>query len=506
MTQLTFDIADEAETARLARDLAMALRPGDALLLRGPLGAGKSVTARAILRQLAGDEALEVPSPTYTLCQHYDLQLPVAHCDFYRLGSAQEASELGLVEFAERGVLIVEWPDNGIETDDATPFGTEAALVAIETAGESNRRITIAPWSRVSGGAIVERIGRSLDIRAFLDKAWRSGLERRFLQGDASTRRYEYVEGGVERRILMDAPKQPDGPPVRDSLPYSRVAHLAEDVRPFAAICQCLREAGYAAPAIHASDLESGLLLLDDLGEGKLVEDGRPIEDRYCCAARLLADMHDRKWPEAIPLADGTDRYPIPRYDRGAMMIEASLFADWYAPRLLGRKLDKEERDGFDACWEALVSEAQRAEATLVLRDYHSPNLIWRGDRAFPDCLGLIDFQDAVIGPTAYDLASLAQDARVDIRAELETKLVDHYLGSRRSLADAERFRRDYAIMAALRATKILGIFVRLDERDDKPAYLAHLPRLRDYLRRSLARPALARYREWLTAHGLIEG
>jgi hypothetical protein len=133
------------------------------------------------------------------------------------------------------------------------------------------------------------------------------------------------------------------------------------------------------------------------------------------------------------------------------------------------------------------------------MRDYHSPNLIWRGEEAFPRNLGLIDFQDAVIGPQAYDLASVGQDARIDVPEELEQEMLALYLsqaGGRPGFSEAD-FLRDYAVLAAHRATKILGIFVRLDQRDGKPAYLRHLPRMRGYLARNLRHPALARYRQW---------
>ena len=137
----------------------------------------------------------------------------------------------------------------------------------------------------------------------------------------------------------------------------------------------------------------------------------------------------------------------------------------------------------------------------LALRDYHSPNLIWRGERSGSDRLGLVDYQDAVMGSPAYDLASLAMDARVTIPPDLETALVERYIARRLARDpgfDADRLRGDYAIMAAQRAHKVLGVFVRLSERDGKPAYLAHLPRVRDYLARALAHPLLAPLATWL--------
>ena len=120
--------------------------------------------------------------------------------------------------------------------------------------------------------------------------------------------------------------------------------------------------------------------------------------------------------------------------------------------------------------------------------------------------MGLLDFQDALIGPTAYDLGSLAQDARVGVPDTLEQQLVKHYTvlcKERDPQFDVDSFATGYAVMTAQRATKILGIFVRLNERDGKPEYLAHLPRVEEYLRRSLRHPALGAYRDWL--HNVIE-
>jgi aminoglycoside/choline kinase family phosphotransferase len=139
-----------------------------------------------------------------------------------------------------------------------------------------------------------------------------------------------------------------------------------------------------------------------------------------------------------------------------------------------------------------------------VLRDFHSPNLMWLPDRASVARVGLLDFQDAVMGPPAYDVASLAQDARVDVSDEMELELLGHYVRVRR-LTDAgfdmTRFVRVYSTLAAQRASKILGIFARLDRRDGKPQYLRHLPRVWGYLQRSLAHPDLAALEAWYRAH-----
>ena len=145
--------------------------------------------------------------------------------------------------------------------------------------------------------------------------------------------------------------------------------------------------------------------------------------------------------------------------------------------------------------------ELEEQEKSLVLRDFHSPNIIWREDRQGLERIGVIDYQDAVIGPSAYDLASLVQDARVDVPASLQDQLLAHYLKLRKhdnAMFDGETFTKGFAIMAAQRATKILGIFVRLDKRDGKPHYLKHLPRMKAYLERSLEHPVMQNYRDWI--------
>jgi len=143
---------------------------------------------------------------------------------------------------------------------------------------------------------------------------------------------------------------------------------------------------------------------------------------------------------------------------------------------------------------------------TWVLRDYHSPNLLWLPKRAGIARVGILDFQDALVGPAAYDLASLLQDARVDVPESIELALLGRYLRRRRAAEpdfDGGQFIALYVTLAAQRASKILGIFARLDRRDGKPQYLRHMPRIWDYLQRSLAHPALAPLNAWYAEHVL---
>lgn len=486
-------LENEAATLLLAEDIALALAPGDCLTLSGDLGAGKSTLARGIIRAIAGDDRLEVPSPTFTLVQSYDLRVPVSHFDLYRLGSADELDELGLDETLETGAALIEWPERA----EGTLPGDAVSLTL--TGSGAGRDLEI------SGAApFVERFMRSRDARAFLDANGHADARRRFLQGDASSRSYERIGDGDF--ILMNAPRKPDGPPVRDGLPYSRIAHLAEDVKPFVAIDRLLRQWGFAAPRIPAADMDDGFLLVENLGTETPIDDKRvPIPERYMEAIDFLAALHAKGVPGPIMLPN-EETYEVPPYDRGALGIEVELLIDWYLPYKTGGDADARVRDDYLARWQGLFDELKKAPRGLVLRDFHSPNIIWRPEETGLDRVGLIDFQDALIGPAVYDVASLVQDARVTVPDTLAQMLLARY-EEQRLMVDAgfdpEAFRRFYAIMAAQRAAKILGIFVRLDRRDGKPAYLKHLPRIEAYMARSLEHPALEPLRSWFASAGI---
>ncbi|WP_420407691.1 tRNA (adenosine(37)-N6)-threonylcarbamoyltransferase complex ATPase subunit type 1 TsaE [Hoeflea sp.] len=494
---LSIALPDLAATTLLAEDLALAIKPGDCLCLFGDLGAGKSTLARALIRAVADDPDLEVPSPTFTLVQTYELRLQIAHFDLYRLADPEELDELGLDEALEDGVALVEWPERA---DDR--FAGDVIAIVLEGLEDSRRTATVT-----AGPDFLERFNRSRTLRSFLDNAGMAHAERRFLQGDASSRTYERIRPETgDPLILMNAPRRPDGPPIRDGLPYSRIAHLAEDVVPFVAIDEWLREHGFSAPAIAAKDLDEGILLIEDLGSDSLLDPkGAPIAERYELAVECLAALHRKPLPGVLQV-DGRDHH-VPAYDPRAMQIEIELLTDWYLPWRSGAAVSDRDRTEFIELWTALFAELESAEKALVLRDYHSPNLIWREDRTGLDRLGLIDFQDAMIGPSAYDVASVCQDARVTIAPELEARLLNRYVDDRKSsdrAFDEAAFRKVYAIMAVQRASKILGIFVRLDQRDGKPAYLRHLPRIEDYVARSLRHPALEPLRSWFTRVGIV--
>ncbi len=491
------DLPSLDATRKLAALLVPWLSAGDILALSGNLGAGKTEFARALIRALADDPATEVPSPTFSLVISYDLPRgKVLHADLYRVEDPDELEEIGWEELAEDAITIVEWPDRAGERlpEDRLDIAFDLA----PDLGPEARRALLS-----GSGSFAARLERLHVAEQLIEDAGFSEAEHQYMQGDASSRSYSRLVLPDRTAVLMNAPRRPDGPPVKRGLPYSRLVHLAEDVSAFVAMARALRAEGFSAPEIYAADLEHGLLILEDFGNEGVIEGSppEPIKARYEAAVELLATLHGRRLPSVLPIAPQSE-HVLSAYSVEALLTEVELMLDWYLP-FRGIAIDQVVREEFLLLWRNGLGPVLSEPQTWVLRDYHSPNLIWLKDRTGIDRVGLIDFQDAVMGPAAYDVASLAQDARLDIPENLELHLIGQYVRHRRGADptfDARTFAHLYALMGAQRATKILGIFARLNQRDGKPHYLRHLPRIRRYLTRCLGHPELGSLRTWYEA------
>ncbi len=490
---LQFQSLDERDLERLAGRLAPRLRSGDFLALHGDLGAGKTAFARYLIRALTENPDEEVPSPTFTLVQLYETaRFPVHHFDFYRLSSPEETGELGLDDACASGLVIAEWPERL-----GPRLPADRLEIRLEDTGEADRR-RVTLRGAGSWGARAERFAQT---EAFIRGAGWEEAAAQYVNGDASARSYARLTLGGRTALLMDAPEQPDGPPIRDGKPYSRIAHLAENVKPFIAVAAALRAAGLAAPEIHAQDEEAGLLLIEDFGDltfTRLAEAGEDLAPLYRLAVDALLRL--RVHPPAAELAARRVLHRLPDYDAGALSIETELLPDWLLPALTGKAPSADSRAAFAALWSEQFTWLATQPAGWVLRDFHSPNLLLRPAREGLARLGVIDFQDAMRGHPAYDLVSLLQDARLDLPEGLEDHLLGYYL-SRAAALEASpgesAFLRAYRLLGAQRATKILGIFARLARRDAKPGYLRHLPRIANYLWANLEDPHLAALKSW---------
>ncbi|HVY19235.1 MAG TPA: tRNA (adenosine(37)-N6)-threonylcarbamoyltransferase complex ATPase subunit type 1 TsaE [Bauldia sp.] len=473
---IIIDLPNEAATVALAEDIAARLIPGDIVALSGDLGAGKTTLARAIIRALADDAFLEVPSPTFTLVQTYATpRLAVAHFDLYRLGP-DDLDEIGFDDAALNGAVLVEWPERA---GDRLP--AERLDVALAVAG-SGRRAT------VSGGAqLMARFAQSRRARALLDANGWAGAERRHLQGDASTRSYERIRRGETSAVLMDWPPRgqlTEGDP--------RAKYRAHDARIFAAVDAALDDAGLSVPQIYARD--DGLVLMEDFGSEGVVVEGAPIAERYRVAVEALATLHNEPRMRDIP------GHRLPQLTGDVLLAEIGIFADFYAPYVTGTPLPQEAHAGLLDIWRALDTWLQSTEQSWVLFDVQSPNLFWLPERQGVRRIGFVDFQDMFVGPAAYDVASLCQDARVTVAPELEETLVAHYLACRGAGLDADSFRAAYAVTGTLRIAKILGAFARSAQGGNN-RYISHLPRLRAYLVRHLRLAVLSPFALWYEKH-----
>jgi hypothetical protein len=491
------ELPSEAATADFAALIAEWLGPGDLIALSGDLGAAKTTFARALIRRLTNDPQLEAPSPTFTLMQTYDGPgYPIVHADLFRIRKPDELFNLGWEEATEGALTLVEWPERAAE--NLNPDRLEIAF-RLDAARGADFRLAIVEGR----GAWTQRLARARGVAVILARAGWSDARRDFIQGDASVRAYErLVKPSGETAILMIAPPRTDGPILRYGKPYGAIAKLADDIRAFIAMDEALRAQGCSAPRLIAHSVADGLAVLEDLGQQYIADADGPNPVRYAEAVSLLAELHNRELPTQLPVDGGT--YAIPVYDVEAMLVEVEQMLDWYAPHVAKAAPASGARAQFLGLWRDLLAPILAQPTTWTLRDFHSPNLHWLAERDGLKRLGLVDFQDALLGPPAYDLASLLQDARVDIPDEMELRLMAHY-ARRRALADAAfdagAFTSAYAAMAAQRATKILGIFARLDRRDGKPAYLAHLPRIERYLAKSLAHSLLQPIKLWYQAH-----
>ncbi len=549
-TVLFTDI-DEDRLRLIAEVLAAIIEAPATVCLSGDLGAGKTTFARAFIRAAADDAALDVPSPTFTLVQSYaGTRFALAHADLYRLTSADEIDDLGLEDVFSSGVALIEWPGLADAALPATRFE-----IAITPAQNADRRNVEIVGLRAQGRLPVRAcpvglIERLRLIEGFLSRTGWSNARVRYLKGDASPRGYARLTApDGQTAILMNAPRQPDGPPIRDGKPYSAIAHLAEDVRPYLAVRHGLTMAGLRVPGLVASDVDAGLLIVEDLGDhvaAEAMRSGTLVTEIYTHAVDALVHLRRHTMPAVLPLGvtDATEPSPVasrlpdgsvettqahthyipPRYDLDALMIEVELFTDWFLARARPDLSDLEvnaARASFRTLWQRHLMTLAPSDH-WVIRDFHSPNLmILPAAAGAPEngplltesgsattvapTLGILDFQDALRGSPAYDLVSILQDARVDISEREENELFAMYLDradpewrkAGAGLSSVIHLRREYAILGAQRATKILGIFSRLSQRDGKHAYLDHMPRVHGYLRRNLRHPVLADLKDW---------
>lgn len=315
---------------------------------------------------------------------------------------------------------------------------------------------------------------REDQMRAFLSRSGWGDADREFLAGDASNRRYDRLEHPtLGRAVLMDAP------PAK-----------GEDTRPFINIATHLRSIDLGAPEIIAGDTEHGFLILEDLGDdlfARVLARDLSLETQLYLAATDVLIVAQRMAPPA-----GLKPYGV------AEMAETAMLAvDWYLEYTSPKSPDILE--DFHHRIATLLDQNISGPPVFVQRDYHAENLLWLPEKDGIAKVGLLDFQDAMLGPPAYDLASLLKDARRDVSPNVQAKCIQHFIDQ--TSADPAAFSAAYAICSAQRNLRIIGVFARLSVRDGKRQYPDMLPRVWRNLMDDLSHPVLHEFGKWIAQY-----
>lgn len=346
---------------------------------------------------------------------------------------------------------------------------------------------------------------------AFLQAHGLASAKREPLAGDASTRSYERLHvSTTQTLILMDQPpvlETPICPPLatdaeRIALGYNAAARLAAgSISAFVTAAVYLRDRALSAPKVLAFDVEAGLAVLEDLGEGlfaTLIAKGQSETPLYEAAIDVQIRLHEQPAPHILQ-AEGL-AWPLLAMDALALKVSTDTFLEWwpkfaglaaFAPGIVAE---------WDGLWAPVWRRGEAGASVFCHRDYHAQNLLWLPERHGPARVGLLDFQDALCAHPAWDLTHLLQDARRDIAIDLERTMLDRYLTARANL-DREQFLADYRALATSNAARILGRVFARQALLGREQYKAFMPRTWRYLERNLTDPALAGLKSWFDRH-----
>lgn len=315
-------------------------------------------------------------------------------------------------------------------------------------------------------------INENQHLENFLKNAGWNTAKKSLLAHDASFRWYDRLEKeSGETMVLMNAPVGKENP------------------AQFVFVDELLENIGLKVPHIFHRDLENGFLLLEDFGDDtftKLINKGYNEKELYHKAVHSLIHLQKQV----------SSNQGLKEYDWDLMFFEASLLPLWYIKHVVNKNLSDDDMKEFEEIWKELYNKISKVPNTLVLLDYHVDNLMITKEG---DC-GLLDFQDARFGPVTYDLASLLEDARRDVKEEIQKELLEIYFNELPEF-NTKEFKESYPLMAVQRHTKVIGIFVRLFIRDGKNRYLKHIPFVWSLLEKHLDNPLLAKYKGWLDKH-----
>ena len=459
--------------------IAPIFEKGDLLALNGEIGSGKTTLSKHLINYLTATRIDEINSPTFNLCQIYSEQdLTISHYDFYRLDYLQEIEELDMSDSIKNNLTIIEW---------ANKFSSILPKDHIEI--QINNKSDKREYKILFHGTYAKKIAAHKNRLSFLSNSNFNIKKITNMRGDASKRKYFRVNDGKENFVLMDASE--------DSIKKNTTSKTITD---FIIFGQYLENIGLRVPKIYEFDIQKHLILEEDLGLTTYDElySKLNFKDLISPAIESLLILVHSNYKN-INDQDGKAFEPQ-NFDKKVFINESKIFIDYYWPYVKNSICPEEEKCEFLSIIEKIYSDLSTDKA-LVLRDYHSPNLHYlQNEKGHKQC-ALIDFQDALLGHPLYDLVSLAQDARFTISEDQERYIVDtfekkfHFIDFQLSKSS---FNEQYKILAIQRSLKILGIFARLSLLEGKNNYIIHMPRVIDYIRRSMDCSLLHNLTHWL--------
>jgi hypothetical protein len=298
------------------------------------------------------------------------------------------------------------------------------------------------------------------------------------IPGDAGQRSYFRVSTKEKSFVIMDCPPS-----------YC-------SVQPFIDMAIFLRENKFSAPKIVEQDVENGFLLLEDFGtlniKNYLLADKTRLKETYLLMLDLLVALQKKEPP--ANLAKVTNE---------TLLAELKIFVDWYMPHAYKRELNAEELEEFISIWRNILEKQTIKQRGIVLRDYHVENMMHLEQKKSTHKLGLLDFQDALIGSPVYDLVSVLEDARIDVTRSDALYYAEYF--AQKKKIDVESLFIDYHILGAQRNCRILGVFARKAMRDNDNNYLQYIPRVLKYLKYDLSHAALAPLKQWFERLGPLQ-
>ncbi len=325
----------------------------------------------------------------------------------------------------------------------------------------------------------LQTISRSNQLKQFVDDHF-DGINYSMepILGDAGLRDYLRVKTDNDSYIIMDCPPS-----------YT-------SIKPFIDIANFLNQNNFSAPEVFKHDINNGFLILQDLGtlsvKNYLIKTGTSEQKNiYHLSIDLLIKLQETSPPKGLI-----------EFNNDLLRSELSVFTDHYIPYKKNKEIHTDELSEFNKTWQEILIKQAPIKQSIVLRDYHVENMMYLKDEKGIKKLGLLDFQDALIGSPIYDLVSILEDARIDIDRNFALECVQYYAKEKNINIDQALI--NYHILGAQRNLRILGVFARKYNRDKDNTYLQYIPRVLKYLEYDVSHPALEPIKNWLLKTQII--